>query len=310
MGYLLKISIYGVAKCITRFKRICSLTSYSSDNQWRTTAIIVNRPNQKLDTKEKLVTLLDGVFKTHMHYTASFYDTEQNDLTQLVCLITCGDIRHPVIYDVKEYRACHHARSLLYHIHPTSVEARTGQVNRLIGEVTDLFTLFCSPPTLIWNPNISWRVDIYFQDDYLYEGEGLKMDFSRLFGIVMDSSDYDNTQGLRVYVGRLGDYMVCRSSLALIFVMEQRLKDYMRSRAVQGFPASLPTMLYGYTSGSIEDAVGKYRSTKSYEALNMKTRNMFDIRYTFNNYDKTDARNFARVFYDTLVHKIIPIHSR
>jgi hypothetical protein len=309
MGYLLKISIYGVTKCVTRFKRICSLTSYSSDNQWRTTAIIVNRPNQKLDTKEKLVALLDEVFKTQMAHTATLYEGRLGDLTQIVCLLTCGDIRHPVAYDVKEYQECHHARSLLYHIHPTIYEAQAVQVNRLIGEITGLFTLFYAPPTLIRNV-VPWRVDLYFQDDYLYEGEGIKMDLSRLFGIVMDPSDYDSTQGLKFYVGRLGDYMVCRSSLALIFAIEQRLKDYMRSRATQGSPASLPTILYGYTSGSIEDVVGKYRSTKSYEALNMKTRNMFDIRYTFNNYDKTDARNYARVFYDTLVHKIIPIYAK
>lgn len=308
MKYILKISLYGVAKCVGRFKRICTLTWYSSDNHWRITAIVINRINQKLESRDTLAALLDEVFKAQLLSTAILYDKKQYDITQILCMITCAEINHPARYDMDEYRVGQHVHSLLHEIYPTKREAFNGEADRLIQEVVGLFELFYAPPTLIKTPSVSWRIDLYFTNDRSYKG--LTMEMSRLMGIVFDPSEYESLQGLKIYIGRLGDFVVCRTQAAVLFVMEQRLKDYIASSKRRGRPECLPSILYGYTNSSIKDVVGKYQSVKTYEALNKKTRSMFDLTYVFNDYDKTDARNYSRVLYDMITHKILPIYAK
>jgi len=307
MGYLFKISLYGVGKSITRFRRLCSITHYSSDNHWRVTAIIVNKENEKVNTRERATEILSDALQSQMGYTNDLYGRGYRDLTRIPCLITCSDIQHPYKYEISEYHANQHARSLLYDMQPTHHEAHERNAARLVEDVVRIIELFYLPATLIRNPTVSWRVDLYYRD---YSLRGSDAELSRLMGFVMDSNAYDSIKGLKVYVGRLGDYMVCRSLSALLFVIEQRLKDYLVSTTKKGRPASLPTILYGYTSDSVEDVVGKYRSYRSYDAIHVKTHAMFTIRYIYDDYDKTDVRIFARVLYNGLVRDVLPMYLR
>lgn len=308
MGYMFKISLYGVGKYVTRFLRVCTLTHYSSDNPWRITSIIVNKKNEKISTNERAVAILTDVFKAQMVHTSILYDKQHQNLAKIVCLITCSDIQHPYMYEVSEYLVNHHARSLLYEMLPTSTEARNGDVSRLVDEVVRVIEMFYDPPTLIREPTISWRVDFYFRD---YTFKGSYAEISRLMGIVMDPSEYDRVGGLKIYVGRLGDYMVCRSIRTFLFVIEQRLKDYLASNTNKKEPTpSLPNTLYGYMSNDIQDVVGKYRSYRSYEALHFKTRAMFAFQYTYDDYEKTDVSNLARMLYRALLNKITPLYSK
>lgn len=308
VGYIFKISLYGIGKYVTRFERLCTLTHYSSDNNWRVTAVIVHRKNEKLHTKERTVALLTDILKAQMIHTSNLYETQHQHLAQIICLLTCSDTIHPYKYDTIEYLVNHHAQSLLYKILPTSDEAYTGEVSRLVDKVANVIEMFYDPPTLIREPTISWRVDFYFRD---YTFKGSYAEISRLMGIVMDPSEYDRVGGLKVYVGRLGDYMVCRSIRTFLFVIEQRLKDYLASNTNKKEPApSLPTTLYGYMSSDVQDVVGKYRSYRSYEALHVKTRAMFAFQYTYDDYEKTDVSNLARMIYRALLNKITLLYSK
>lgn len=317
MGFHFKISLYGVTKCVTRMKRICTLTWYSSDNDWRMTAIIINKVNQKIYGKEPVTKVIEDVLVNQMKYTVQHYDsltqeTEKDSggesLTDLVCMFTCSAQHwHPPTYEFADYTEDVHNRQMVYTIRPSAEEACGREVNRIRDKVLDLIQIFMKQPRLVKEPDTPWRLDLYF---YEPQFKNTERELIRLVGLVSDPSEYSHMKGLKVYVGHKDDYMVCRTPEALIFVIEQRLNSFLEVvDSSTACPKELPSTFYGYTNQDITDLLGKYTRFTTYDEQQIKTHCMFVMNYRLRDWNQCHSKSLATVLYRGLTSRVLHIYS-
>ena len=314
MGFHFKISLYGVGKCVTRLKRICTLTWYSSDHYWRMTAIIINKNNQKVYGKEPVTKIVEDVLRKQMAYAARNYDSfldecqrERDRITDLVCMFTCAANHwHPASYDFVDYAKNVHTRQTLCTIRPSADEAYSRNVARMRDEVIRLIEIFATQPTLVREPGITWRLDLYVYEPNFKNTE---RELIRLVGLVSDPADY-HMKGLKLYAGHKDDYMVCRTPEALIFVIEQRLSNYLLVSDLRLNKVNeLPSLFYGYTNSDKADLLGKSTSFKTYDEQQIKTHGMFVMDYMLRDWNKYNAKNLASVLYRGITSKVLHIYS-